>query len=206
MRRSVSIIMSILSALTFITAFAGCNMAQGNTVQGTPVTVKAENEENAKAVYSCPSDNMFGLERVVTFERSVVLVFDKNISDKNRRYGGSLEGITDKDFNVYISLNNAGAIEHKSGSIEVRDGKYVVTKNFREYEIHDPDKDVTIESVRVGSKSVFINEGRLHLIYMRRPDDKTVEFYEQVYDPSTGTWCDVRYSKTADLGDTIDAA
>ena len=81
MRRSVSFILSVLSALMFITAFAGCN-----TVQSTQVTIKAENEENAKAVYYCPSDNMFGLERVVTFERSVVLIFDKNISDKNRRY------------------------------------------------------------------------------------------------------------------------
>lgn len=57
--------------MTLILFLAGCS--------APPITI--EGEENAKAVYTCSPDNMFGLERIVIFQTETVVVFDMQKCD-----------------------------------------------------------------------------------------------------------------------------
>lgn len=169
--------------LALIVSLAGCS--------APPITI--EGEENAKAVYTCSPDNMFGLERIVIFQTEVVVVFDMVKCDMNG-YGGSLSKATDESINVYVTMDNADGIWNISNKIETRDGKYIVTKHCYEARKYDPDKDVTVESISVNGKSVFINDGSFHLIYMKNIDDDSYETYSQIYDSANGTWGKIEHS------------
>lgn len=107
--------------LALIVSLAGCS--------APPITI--EGEENAKAVYACSPNNMFGLERIVIFQTEVVVVFDMVKCDMNG-YGGSLSKATNENIDVYVSMDNADGIWNISNKIETRDGKYIVTKHCYE--------------------------------------------------------------------------
>lgn len=169
--------------LALIVSLAGCS--------APPITI--EGEENAKAVYACSPNNMFGLERIVIFQNEVVVVFDMVKCDING-YGGSLSKATNENIDVYVSMDNADGIWNISNKIETRDGKYIVTKHCYEARKYDPDKDVTVESISVNGKSVFINDGSFHLIYMKNIDDDSYETYSQIYDSANGTWGKIEHS------------
>ena len=51
-------VMAFLLAVASLVTLAGCKKKKS----------LVENEKNAKEVIECPSDNMFGLEKVVVFE------------------------------------------------------------------------------------------------------------------------------------------
>ena len=174
---------SMVLVMTLILFLAGCS--------APPITI--EGEENAKAVYTCSPDNMFGLERIVIFQTEVVVVFDMAKCDMNG-YGGSLSKATNENIDVYVSMDNADGIWNISNKIETRDGKYIVTKHCYEARKYDPDKDVTVESITVNGKTVFINDGSFHLIYMKNIDDDSYETYSQIYDSANGTWGKIEHS------------
>lgn len=174
---------SMVLVMTLILFLAGCSKP--------PITI--DGEENAKAVYACSPNNMFGLERIVIFETEVVVVFDMVKCDMNG-YGGSLSKATNENIDVYVSMDNADGIWNISNKIETRDGKYIVTKHCYEARKYDPDKDVTVESISVNGKSVFINDGSFHLIYMKNIDDDSYETYSQIYDSANGTWGKIEHS------------
>lgn len=174
---------SMVLVMTLILFLAGCS--------APPITI--EGEENAKAVYACSPNNMFGLERIVIFQTEVVVVFDMVKCDMNG-YGGSLSKATNENIDVYVSMDNADGIWNISNKIETRDGKYIVTKHCYEARKYDPDKDVTVESISVNGKSVFINDGSFHLIYMKNIDDDSYETYSQIYDSANETWGKIEHS------------
>ena len=169
--------------MTLILFLAGCS--------APPITI--EGEENAKAVYTCSPDNMFGLERIVIFQTETVVVFDMQKCDL-KGYGGSLSDVTVENLKVHVSMDNADGIWNISNKIETREGKYIVTKHCYEARKYDPDKDVTVESISVNGKSVFINDGSFHLIYMKNIDDDSYETYSQIYDSANGTWGKIEHS------------
>ena len=174
---------SMVLVMTLILFLAGCSKP--------PITI--DGEENAQAVYACSPDNMFGLERIVIFQTEVVVVFDMAKCDMNG-YGGSLSKATNENIDVYVSMDNADGIWNISNKIETREGKYIVTKHCYEARKYDPDKDVTVESITVNGKSVFINDGSFHLIYMKNVDDDSYETYSQIYDSENGTWGKIEHS------------
>lgn len=177
---------SMVLVMTFILFLAGCS--------APPITI--EGEENAKAVYTCSPDNMFGLERIVIFQTETVVVFDMQKCDL-KGYGGSLSDVTVENLKVHVSMDNADGIWNISSKIEVRDGKYIVTNHSYEDRKYDPDKDVTLESITVNGKTVFINDGSFYLIYTRNSDGGKMETYTQKYDSAKGTWGKIEHSVNA---------
>ena len=174
---------SMVLVMTLILFLAGCS--------APPITI--EGEENAKAVYTCSPDNMFGLERIVIFQTETVVVFDMQKCDL-KGYGGSLSDVTVENLKVHVSMDNADGIWNISSKIEVRDGKYIVTNHSYEARKYDPDKDVTLESITVNGKTVFINDGSFYLIYTRNSDGGKMKTYTQKYDPVKGTWGKIEHS------------
>ena len=66
MRRITALLMAVVTLF----AFTSCEC-------------KVENEDKALKVYTCPSDNMYGLEKIVVFEDGITMVFDKRMCDKS---------------------------------------------------------------------------------------------------------------------------
>ena len=190
-------LLSIVLVLALIVSLAGCS--------APPITI--EGEENAKAVYTCSPDNMFGLERIVIFQTETVVVFDMQKCDL-KGYGGSLSDVTVENLKVHVSMDNADGIWNISSKIEVRDGKYIVTNHSYEDRRYDPDKDVTLESITVNGKTVFINDGSFYLIYTRNSDGGKMKTYTQKYDPVKGTWGKIEHSvndvPATELNSTLD--
>ena len=147
-----------------------------------------DGEENAKAVYECPADNMFGLERIVIFKYEVVIVFDKMTCDRKSRYGGSLADATNENIHVYVTMDNADGVYNLTNKIEVRDGKYIVTKQCYEARKYDPDKDVTVDYISVNGKSIFIDDGDFYLIGETKHGQESSLNYTQRYDSKAGKW------------------
>ena len=170
---SIALIMALIASLS------GC--------AAPPIVI--DGEEKAKAVYTCSPDNMYGLERIVIFKYEVVIVFDKAVCEKNSRYGGSLRNVKDDRLRVYVTMDNADGIVNAGNKIEERDGKYIVTKMCYEDRKCDPDKDVTIESISVNNKAVFINGGDFYLIAGKPIEGSTK--YTQEYDSQKGTWGEI---------------
>ena len=67
MRKVTALLMAVITLF----AFTSCEY-------------KVKNEGKAEKVYTCPSDNMYGLEKIVVFEDGITMVFDKRICDKSK--------------------------------------------------------------------------------------------------------------------------
>lgn len=178
-------IFSIILACSVITGCGGKDYP--------PIVI--EGEDAAGAVYECPKDNMFGLEKVVLFEKCAVVVFDKTVCDKQRKYGGILIAGDDNTVKTRCSLHNVSAFAN-FGTMEERDGKYIVTAGvkYSDADLYDPEEDVIIESVSVGQKSIYIEDGSFYLIYLDTSKDEEMTFYTQEYDPVSGEWGDIEIS------------
>ena len=184
----------ILTLICFV--IAGCG-----DKDHPPIMI--EGEEDARAVYGCPNNNMFGLEKVVLFDKSAVIVFDKTLCDKGRKYGGLLEAGENNTIKTYCSMHNVSAYTN-FGTIEERDGRYVVTAGvkYSDADLYDPEEDAFIEGVTVGQKSVYIKDGSFYLIYLENTSDDEMTFYTQEYDPASDTWGDIEIS-TAPVLDPV---
>lgn len=143
MRKSLSVM--LITIMLFVLASCG--------------SYKVDGVENALKAYSCPKDNMFGLEQVVLFEDRIVTVFDKKISDNKSEFASLSE------------LENT----------EVKQGRYICTEHLQEGEI------AKRGGCRVMRRIIYFNDGNLKLVYEIFLDVEKKE-YIQTYDSSSGKW------------------
>lgn len=148
-------------------------------------TYKVKNEDKALNVYTCSSDNVFGLEKIVVFEDRVVTVLDKNKFSliPEDYYRGPISSAHLDNLRSYKSI-----IEDES-SIKTVSGKIVVTTVFGydEKNIMDPDKDVVVTGISIQDSEITFNDGNLHLSYSEMGGECEMVHWQD-YDLSTGTW------------------
>ena len=154
---------------------------------------KVKNEDKALKVYTCSTDNMFGLEKVVIFEDRVVVVLDK-------KAGGSL--VSDEYYQGFPSsvilsnLTSYKATIDWDNSIKETAGKYVITTIF-EYDENnkkDPEQDVEVIGVCVQDQEIAFNDGNLHLYYSVPGGECSMDYWQD-YDLASGTWSEVSSEK-----------
>ena len=154
-------------------------------------TYKVENEEQSIKTYICPNDNMFGLEKVVVFENSVVAVFDKEICDRSD-YGSMSYDEERVKYPAYADYMNVSTSRITESTIDIKNGKYVVSMSF-EYDEADkfnPDEDVEITGFNVLGKRVTFYDGDIELFYSIEGGESFDDF-RQVYSQSSGKWGDI---------------
>ena len=174
MRKAFAVIMIFVTLL----AFPGCSYKVKD--------YKVQNEENAKAIYTCSSDNMYGLEKAVIFEDGMVLVFDKEASDSSKRVkfdkckkGGGFYGYP-------VNLYSNGRVLYVESYFEETSGKYVATA-FVDTEREGT--DFTLTEMQVFHKNIEINDGNLILSYkVYGTVSDGYELITQQYDPESGEW------------------
>ena len=154
-------------------------------------TYRVENEEQSIKTYICPNDNMFGLEKVVVFEKSVVAVFDKEICDRSD-YGSMSYDEERVKYPAYANYMNVSTSMITESTIDIKNGKYVVSMSF-EYDEADkfnPDEDVEITGFNVLGKRVTFYDGDIELFYSIEGGGSFDDF-RQVYSQSSGKWGDI---------------
>ena len=169
MRKAFAVIMVFVTLISF----TGCSY-------------RVKNEENAKAIYTCPSGNMYGLEKAVIFEDGMVLVFDKMASDSSKysyfdtcEKGGGFYGYP-------VKLYDNGHELYVESYFEESWGKYVATA-FVDTEREGT--DFTITAMQVFYKKIEINDGDFILSY--QDDENLSDAYKlikQQYDSESGEW------------------
>ncbi len=156
-------------------------------------TYHVDNEKQSIKTYTCPNDNMFGLEKIVVFEKGVVAVFDKEISDGSE-YGGMSYDKDREKYPAWANYKNVSTSRITESRIDVKKNKYVVTMMFDydETDKFDPDESVTITGFTVLDMEVTFNDGDLELFYSAGGYD-CFEDYRQIYSQGSGKWGDIEY-------------
>ena len=150
---------------------------------------KVQNEENALEVYRCSDDNMLGLEKTVVFEDKVIIVFDKSINDRYK-YGHLANTI---DFGIdraygHVSLSNVTGSCTGVDSIDIVDGRYVVTLSYSyEKYIVDPNEPCEVVGAGVSDADIRFNNGDLELSYSLSGGE-CVEVFVQTYEKKAAKW------------------
>ena len=142
-------------------------------------TNKIKNEEQAVKTYTCPADNMFGLEKVAVFEDSMVAVFDKELSYDETR----------TKLPAYANLSNLSTSGTSGSNFEIKNGKTFVTITFKYDEANklDPDKDIEVTGFSVLGMQVTLNDGDIELYYSVEGGECFDDYY-QTYSQSSGKW------------------
>ena len=150
---------------------------------------KVQNEENALEVYRCSDDNMLGLEKAVVFEDKVIIVFDKSINDRYK-YGHLANTI---DFGIdraygHVSLSNVTGSCTGVDSIDIDDGRYVVTLSYS-YEkfIVDPNESCNVVGTGISETDIIFNDGDLELSYCLMGGD-CEDVFVQTYNKKAAKW------------------
>lgn len=173
--------------------FAGCDQK---------AEFKVDNEDKALHVYSCPVDNLFGLEKVVIFDNSAVAVFDKTTCDRNNTLQYIDTYVDDEEyhygFNVTVDNYYTGMFVFDSpesnmiykSNIRITNGRYVVTETFNDDERRkiDPEKDFYITGLDVARQSIIINDGNFELTYTNINDSGKKSVTTQSYDAAKRKW------------------
>lgn len=180
MKRNFYKLVTLIS-LIFILALSACGED------------KVDGEEQAVRIYTCPAENMFGLEKVVVFEDRVTAVFDKGISDKSEYI--SLSYNQEKnEISAGANLSNLSQYRNPLSTIEEKDGKYIVTMVFEYDEDNkfDPDKDIEVTGFNVLGGSVDFNDGNLKLLYSIQGGECFDDFWQD-YSDNTGKWGEIQH-------------
>ena len=151
---------------------------------------KINSEENASQFFSCSRKNIFGLEKVAIIDKSLVVIFDKETSDKCMCYAKEL--ITSDD-TLGISLNNMSAL-YPSHDLTEKDGKYIITAklDYTDSDLVDPNRELKVTQIS------FWNNRRAMAIHILGEDLKLVyapgngDTHEQFYDTSEKKWDSVK--------------
>ena len=175
-------ITALLMAVVTLFAFASC-------------AYRVKNEDKAEKVYTCPSDNMYGLEKIVVFEDGITMVFNKRICDKSKHNEFDKMEPGDELYGKYMELRGKPYYyPHISNSLLVKSGKYVASAFYysdNEKAICE-EKKFVICGMQIYGKFIDINDGNIILSY---EDWKTVTdghlVIKQQYDASTGKWGEV---------------
>ena len=156
---------------------------------------KVDGEEDAIKIYTCPADNMFGLEKVVVFEDRVIAVFDKEISDDSE-YGKLAYNSKTGTLSAGAALSNLSQYRTADNTLDVKDGKYIVTMCFEYDEAYkrDPEMGIDVTGFDVCGRSVSFNDGDLQLYYTIQGGE-CFDDYWQDYLKDKGVWGDVQHEK-----------
>lgn len=197
-------IMAFLLAAASLVTLAGCKKKKPSLV---------ENEKNAKEVIECPSDNMYGLEKIVVFEDRAVAVFDEKICedfeyDEHNSYPFSLKSYLDVDEPGFrLSVDNMVEIwpDEDESKIELKDGHYVVTIIFPNKESYkeDPDEDFVIVSMTIGGIYIRFDDSSIELEYVARGCD-IMWYYTQEFNRKTGKWTNVDEDEVGCMTEAMD--
>ncbi|MCR5328298.1 MAG: hypothetical protein K6E12_05585 [Saccharofermentans sp.] len=173
MKRIIAVIMTIATLF----AMASCSY-------------RVKNELWAENVYTCPSDNMFGLEKVVVFEDGITLVFDKKAMEESELKPFKQLRIDDDMYGYPVDLlDKDHNIPHVKSSFIEDNGKYVASATAYGYE---DTSDVVIYGMILFEKTIEVNDGNIALYY---EDWETVTdgflVIRQQFDASSGEWGEV---------------
>ena len=171
-----SLTAALLLVIMCVCMFSGC-------------TYKVKNEDKALNVYTCSSDNQFGLEKVVVFEDRVIAVFDKKTCTIDLReldYAKVPSSVHLTNLHVYKA--NAD----KDNCISEEFGKLVVTTVFEydEADKFDPDKDVEVVGLRVLGREITFNDGNFRLFYSEMGGECEMDYWQD-YDKENDRWSKV---------------
>ena len=169
---TVSLVVIALS----VCAFAGC---------------ASVDETKAKSVYKCSGSNILGLKKVVVYEDSAVVVFDK-FAGTGAQQGVDYFGLDDD------SIENSGGIR---ASVKT-DGKWCpvtdadLKDTFTDYIVTIPFEDVDdIETISVLGRYITINDGDFELCYLEWGGECSVD-YTQKYDAASSEWSEMKIKTT----------
>ena len=151
---------------------------------------RVKNEGKAEKVYTCPADNMFGIEKAVIFEDGITLVFDKKASDKSEHEDFKDAPRSKELYGLPVELHDTHHKKpHVRSSFVEKSGKYVASATF--YGDEDT-SDVVINGMTLFGKVVDVNDGNITLSY---EDWETATdghlVIKQQFDASTGQWGEV---------------
>lgn len=163
-------------------SFAGCKVGKSEALN----------------VYTCPKDNMFGLEKVEVNENNIVVTFDRKINDESL-YGECKRGVNSKENFVSLAdLSNLGSYRSYDTSIVVKGGKYISTTYFEydEAKKFDPALEVEVVGVKVLDQVITFSGGDLELMYTMQGGECFDDFY-QTYHQADKTWGEIEHEFTA---------
>lgn len=151
---------------------------------------KVKDEDKALKVYTCPKDNMLGLEKIVVFENEIAVVMDKETADKSPCGINADRVIETRKLDVNVLLSGGNGEFNTSDTIEVSNGKVIIryTINWSEEGIKiDPDQGMNVESITINERNIMIEGENLSITYTEEIADGFCN-YSQNYDASIKTW------------------
>ena len=178
--RPVRRIAALLMAVITLFAFTSCEY-------------KVKNEGKAEKVYTCPSDNMYGLEKIVVFEDGITMVFDKSICDKSKYAEFDEFETGDELFGKYFQMYGNHYYDiHISNSFLVKRGKYVASAFYYSDDVKAAceEEGFVLYGLEFDCfKYIEINDGNIILSYQDR--EHVADGYmliQQHYYASLGEW------------------
>ena len=150
--------------------------------------IKIEGEDEAWKVYTYPSDNMFGLEKIVLFEDYAVAVFDVKKCDAGYVPLESLD--MDKKYSVTVHMDNLYSYRNGETSLKKRNGKYVLSagSTYDEAKKIDSSLPEHASGMGFGYGSIWCYEDRTYLQYMNTDNSEITETSYQEYYWDSGRW------------------
>lgn len=148
-----------------------------------------DNEGDASQLYSCSCRNIFGLEKLAVIEKTVVMVFDKETSDKCMCFN---KDIIFADDSMGLSTNNTSAMYPLHDVIE-KDGKYIITADldYSESDLVDPGREMKVTTV-------YFRIDNTAMGFSMLGEDLELDYYpgnldshKQIFDGTAKKWNDV---------------
>ena len=174
MKKIIAVLLVLVMALSAVSCSSG---------------YKVEDEDKAVKVYTCPKDNMLGLEKIAIFEDKIVVVMDKETAD-SAAYGiNGDQVIEQRKLDMSAMLTGVNYVD-STNTIEIRDGKSIFRSVFKweEDDIKiDQDQGITVEWIEINDRIIRINDGNLIISYSETIADG-FNNYSQEYDASIKTW------------------
>lgn len=178
--RKIAVIVAMLAVLVIS---AGCGGAD----------IEIEGEKEARKVYTYPSDNMFGLEKIVLFEDYAVAVFDAQKCDDG--FVPLKDIYREKNYRFSVDLDNLSQYKIAEGDLVERKGKYVLTARatYDEANKRDSTLPVYASGLSFGYGTICCYEDRTYLQYMNTENSEYTECAYQEYYWDKGEWEEVSY-------------
>lgn len=150
--------------------------------------IKIAGEDEAWKVYTYPSNNMFGVEKIVLFEDCAVAVFDVKKCDAGYVPLESVD--TDKNSIASVHLDNLSQYKRGESTLEKRNGKYVITARASYDEANKRDNSLPVHAVGLTFEygNIWCYEDRTYLQYTNTDNSEITEISYQNYYLDSGKW------------------
>ena len=164
----------------------------------TSCTYTVKDEDKAVQVYTCPSNNMFGLEKIVVFEDGITMVFDKLKCDMSKHIDLKKIEPGDDLYGAYLDLHEYLYYYYEprtKNSFLVKRGKYVASAFYYDDEVKAEfeEEGFVIGGMDICGKHIDFKDGIITLSYEDREDIYDAYWLiKQQFDPSTGKWGEIK--------------